>query len=102
MGRSRRGRWVLAPGPVRLQDHAHRRLALAFDPAGQQWLKSHYASTDLPEGAELMTMLRSLSQARTLIKETRGLAAEQEIAIARWQPDWINEFLKPVPGEDPG
>ena len=79
-----------------------RRLALAFDPAGQQWLKSNYASTDFPEGAELMTMLRSLSQARTLIKETRGLAAEQEIAIARWQPDWINEFLKPVPGEDPG
>jgi len=77
------------------------RLALAFDPAGQQWLKSNFASADLPQGAELMTMLRSLSQARVLIKDTRDSAAEQGLAIAQWQPDWVNEFLKPVPAEDP-
>ena len=78
------------------------RLTLAFDPSGQQWLKSNFSSTDLPEGAELMSTLRSLSQARIVIKETRSLAAEQEIAIARWRPDWVNEFLEPVPAKSSG
>ena len=77
------------------------RLAIAFDPAGQQWLKNNFASADLPEDAKLMSMLRSLSEARNVIQETRRQASEQELTITRWRPDWVNEFLKSVPAEDP-
>lgn len=79
-----------------------KRLALAFDTNGQQWLKSNYGSADLPKEAELMSMLRSLSQARAVIKETRRQASEQELVIPRWQPDWVNGFLEPVPAGDSG
>ena len=79
-----------------------KRLTLAFDNNGQQWLKSNYASADLPKEAELMSMLRSLSQARAVIKETRRQASEQELVIPRWQPDWVNDFLKPVPAGHSG